>query len=187
VRRIRLSWLLDNPWIAVVVVLAVGITWWAIGTRRQPHHVWASFSSAMNLSPGQAVQVDGVEAGKIGKVKYEDGHAIVQLGINDSYWPLHAGTTVKSRWGTTIGSGTRRVDLSPGPTSAPVIREGGVIESRDTTPAVDVDQVLNTLTHRTRAHLQDLQGSLDATLTPSTGALNRDLRVAPRASRRPGE
>jgi ABC-type transporter Mla subunit MlaD len=50
--------------------VVVAFSWWAIGTRHQPHHIKAEFPSAFNLVSGQAVSVDGLEVGKIGGVKY---------------------------------------------------------------------------------------------------------------------
>src|SRR5919197_1139688 len=139
------DWLVDHPWQILLIAFSILFAWWAIGTRSEPHHVKAAFPTAFNLAPGMDVQVDGMDAGKIGKVSYQDGHAIVEIGISeDRFWPLHVGTTVKQRWGTTIGSGTRRLDLEPGPAKAPEIPEGGIIESKYTLPAVDIDQVLST-------------------------------------------
>lgn len=175
-------WIADHPWYLVFAALFAVFAWWALGTRTQDHHVRASFDSAFNLVKGQDVQVDGLDVGKIGAVKYSDGRAIVDIGINDNrVWPLHVGTIVKSRWGTTIGSGTRRLDLIPGPKRAPAIPEGGIIDNRDTVAAVDVDQVLNTLTQNTRAHLKGMQHSVDDALTGRASALNQGLGAAPAA------
>src|SRR5438132_6616917 len=129
--RKALNGLIDHPWYAVLAVGAVAFVLWAVGTRSQPHHVRAEFSSAFNLVSGLSVDVDGLEVGKISGVHYVNdlsgGRAIVDIGISDSqYWPLHAGTTVETRWGTTIGNGTRRLDLIPGPSSAPAIPDGGI-------------------------------------------------------------
>src|SRR3954468_7110625 len=113
--RNPLGLVLDRPWYVLLLAGLVAFTWWAVGTRKQPHHVRAAFSSAFNLVPGQAVSVDGLEVGKVGKVRYDGGKALVDIGIKDKqFWPLHEGTRVISRWGTTIGSGTRRLGLGPG-------------------------------------------------------------------------
>src|SRR5438067_1919807 len=97
------DWVIDHPWQMVILALSVLFVWWAIGTRSQPHHVKASFPTAMNFAKGMDVQIDGIDAGKVSKVEYLDGHAVVDLGINeDRFWPLHVGTTVTQRWGTTI-------------------------------------------------------------------------------------
>lgn len=154
--RSPLGWALDHPWTILVAAVVVWFCFWVYGTRQTEHKVKASFASAFNLVPGLAISVDGIEVGKIGKVEYDDGRALVEIGINDEkFWPLHKGTKVVSRWGTTIGSGTRRLDIVPGPATNPEIPEGGIIPTADTQPAVDVDEVLNALNKDVR---QDLSG-----------------------------
>jgi ABC-type transporter Mla subunit MlaD len=179
-------WVLDHPWYLVLVVGVVLFTSWAIGTRSEPHHVRAEFTSAFNLVSGEPVDVDGLQVGKIAGVQYDDstpgGGAIVTVGITDpSYWPLHQGTTVESRWGSTIGNGTRRLDLNPGPVSAPLIPAGGIIDTRDTLPAVDVDQVLNVFTQNTRKHLTRMLTDLGSGVGDRSTALQSGLRSAPGA------
>jgi ABC-type transporter Mla subunit MlaD len=167
---------LDKPWYLVLLAVAVLFTFWAVGTRSQAHHVKVSFATAFNLVPGLAVSVDGLEVGKLGKVRYDNGKPLVEVGINDGrFWPLHAGTKVVSRWGTTIGSGTRRLDLIPGPATEPAIPEGGIIPTADTQAAVDVDQLLNSLNNQVRGHLRTLMGSTDAALSGHSRQLNSTL------------
>jgi ABC-type transporter Mla subunit MlaD len=169
---------LDKPWLIVLVVICVLFTMWAIGTRTQSHHVKASFATAFNLVPGLAVSVDGLEVGKVGNVRYDNGKAQVEIGIDDKqFWPLHQGTKVVSRWGTTIGSGTRRLDLVPGPASAPKLPEGGIIPTADTQAAVDVDQVLNAFSKPVRNHLRNLVDVTDKGLTGHARGLNAGLHA----------
>jgi ABC-type transporter Mla subunit MlaD len=185
VRRF-IGWPLDHPWHVVLALGSVLFTIWAIGTRSQPHHVRVAFSSAFNLVSGLSVDVDGLEVGKISGVQYQrslsGGQAIVEIGISDNrFWPLHRGTTVESRWGTTIGNGTRRLDLFPGAAGAPPIPEGGIVETRDTLPAVDLDQVFNVLTKDTRGHLTHWLGNMGSGLSGNAPALHNGLDAAPPA------
>jgi ABC-type transporter Mla subunit MlaD len=179
--------LIDHPWYIVLAAGAVLFTLWAIGTRSQPHHVRASFDTAFNLVSGESVDVDGLEVGKISSVHYDTsvpgGQAIVEIGINDEhFWPLHQGTTVESRWGTTIGNGTRRLDLSPGPETAPAIPEGGIIDAKNTLPAVDLDQVLNVFRPATRAHLTSWLRRMGAGLHGQESGLHNGINAAPAAA-----
>jgi len=156
------TWLVGHPWYIVVAVICALFTWWAIGTRVQSHYVRAHFDHAFNLVPGLAVSVDGQEVGKLKKVKYSDGDAIVEIGIDDErFWPLHEGTKAVSRWGTTIGSGTRRIDLLPGKTTGRPLKEGGAIPAVDTQPAVDLDLVLNSLNTRVRGQMRRFMTGMD--------------------------
>jgi ABC-type transporter Mla subunit MlaD len=171
--------ILDKPWLILLGVVSVLLIWWVIGTRNQDHHVKASFASAFNIVPGLAVSVDGIEIGKIGKVKYDDGKALVEIGVNDEkYWPLHEGTKVITRWGTTIGSGTRRFDIVPGPASNRAIPEDGIIPAVDTQPAVDLDLVLDALNKDVRGHLTNWLGNLDRGVRGHTKQINGALHTS---------
>jgi ABC-type transporter Mla subunit MlaD len=173
--RNRVFLVLRNPLVLVALAIAVALIIWGIGTRQQPHHVNVEFSSAFNLSSGLDVRVAGLNAGRISNVSYDNGAAIVKIGIFDNYWPLHEGTTIESRYGTTIGSGTRYLELDPGPSSAPVLPENGIISEKQTTPAVDIDQILNVFKPKTRGSLQHMQAGLASSLTGRGPALNSGI------------
>lgn len=184
--RRAVDWVLGHPWYLLVVLAAVGFVAWVESTRTQPYHVQAEFTTAFNLVSGLPVDVDGQQVGMVSGVKYvndgADGSTIVDIGISDShYYPLHAGTTVETRWGSTIGNGTRRLDLVPGPAGAPVIRNGGVIETKDTTPAVDLDQVINVLTAKTRTRLTGMLSQLGKGVKGEAPAIHATLSSAPPA------
>jgi ABC-type transporter Mla subunit MlaD len=160
----------------LTVAILTGVTLWMFSTRTQPHHVNAVFTDAFNVYPGLDVRANGLDIGKVSHTEYKDGEALVRLGINDSsYWPLHQGTQLEIRWGTTIGSGTRYVALTPGPKSNPAIVEDGIIPVQDTTPAVNVDQVVNLLNARERARMLHLTSSLAKGIGPNTTAMNQGL------------
>jgi virulence factor Mce-like protein len=184
--RRAIDWVLDHPWYLLIVLAVIGFIAWVESTRTQPYHVRAQFPTAFNLVSGLPVDVDGQQVGMISGVTYvnggADGSAIVDIGISDShYYPLHAGTTVESRWGSTIGNGTRRLDLVPGPASAPRIHNGGVIETRNTTPAVDLDQVINVLTAKTRSRLTGMLSQLGKGVGGEAPAIHATLSSAPPA------
>jgi ABC-type transporter Mla subunit MlaD len=181
--RRTLGWLLDHPWNLLLAVGAVAFVLWLIGTRSQPHHVRAEFTNGFNLVSGLPVDVNGIQVGMISGVKFDNstpgGGAIVTIGISDSnYWPLHQGTTVVSRFGSTIGNGTRRLDLNPGPVSAPALPENGIIDTRDTLPTVDFDQVFNVFSRNTRSRLQGMLGNLAGGVRGQGAALHGGLNSA---------
>jgi virulence factor Mce-like protein len=174
------GYLLDHPWVLIGLAGLVAFTLWAIGSRTSDHTIRASFTSAVSIVPGLDVQIDGVDVGKIGKVRYEDGQALVDIGVDNEAWPLHQGTTAALRFGTTLGNGTRRIDLHPGPKSAPVIADGGVIPTKDTVTPVEFDQVFNTFTPRTRTAFRSFFKGGAANLEGRAPALNAGLhRTAP--------
>ena len=179
-------WVLDHPWYLLLVFGVVLFVRWVVSTRTEPYIVKAAFTSGFNLVTGRPVDVNGLQVGKIAGVQYDGtvagGEAIVSVGITDpAYIPLHRGTTVQARWGSTIGNGTRRLDLSPGPLSAPRIANGGIVEAGDTLPAQDVDQELNIFTTRTRRRLTGLLGNVQQGVQGQSPALHAAIAASPAA------
>ncbi len=170
------GFLLDHPWVILGVVGLVAFTLWAIGSRTSDHKIRASFTGAVSVAPGLDVQIDGVDVGKIGKVSYDDGQALVEIGIDDESWPLHQGTTAALRFGTTLGNGTRRIDLTPGPESAPKIPEDGIIQTKDTVTPVEFDKVFDTFTPDTRASFRGFFKGGALNLQSRAPQLNRGIR-----------
>jgi virulence factor Mce-like protein len=167
----------SKPWAFILVAALVLFTLWALSTRRQSHEIRAAFPSAVSVVPGLDVQANGVDVGKITSVDYSDGQAILGIGIDDEeLWPLHRGTTATLRYGTTAGNGTRRIDLVPGPRSAPEIGDGGIISARYTGTPVEFDDVFRTMDRGARADMRSLVRRTAATLEGRAGTLNEAVR-----------
>ena len=165
-------WLATYPWAVILATGVVLFALWAYSTRQINRQVRAVFNEAANLYTGEDVQVDGLDAGKVTSVQYYGGPAIVGLGIQDNhYWPLHQGTTATLRFGTTVGNGTRYVQLDPGPSSNPRLPENGIIPVSDTTSAVEFDQVFNTFDPATRAAVQQALQGTGRTVAPRASQL----------------
>lgn len=171
-----IGFMLDKPWVLLSVVALIALTLWAIGSRTSDHKIRASFTGAVSVAPGLDVQIDGVDVGKIGKVRYDDGQALVEIGIDDEAWPLRRGTTAALRFGTTLGNGTRRIDLVPGPQSAPEIPENGIIQTKDTVAPVEFDEVFNTFDPDTRASFRGFFKGGALNLQARAPQLNDGLR-----------
>jgi virulence factor Mce-like protein len=165
--------------VPIGAVVAVLIALWAIGTRSQPHSVRAEFVSAVDLYTGLDVTVDGLDAGRINGVKYRGGHAVVEMGIDNQYWPLPRGTTAAIRYGTTIGNATRFIDLTPGSRSAPAIPQGGVIPLKDTVTPTEFDQVFNTFNAAARSNLRRTLGETGSELGRRGAQLNAGIKSTP--------
>ena len=170
-------WALDHPWLFVGLLGIAAFSYWAVGTRQEPHQLRAVFAGAPQLYAGNDVQVDGLDVGRVQSVYYSGGRAIVVMGLGDEFWPYHEGTTATLRFGTTVGNATRRVDLVPGPKSAPAIGENGVIPEQRTAPAVEFDQVFNVLNARTRAGLQQMLAGTGATFGPRAAQLGAGVQA----------
>ena len=99
----------------------------------------AVFSNASGLGNGEDVKVGGVPMGKVKKVELaEDGTALVSFSLSTER-PLTAGTTARVKYKNLIGD--RYVELSNGPGAIGAIE--GPIPLAQTTPALDLDQVVN--------------------------------------------
>jgi virulence factor Mce-like protein len=156
-------WLVGRPWIVIGVGLFVVFAFWAKGTRTQPHEVKVVFDEAVSVYSGLDVRVDGLDAGKVKNIKNDNGRAVVTLGIkDDKIWPLHQGTTAALRFGSTIGNGTRQIELMPGPDSAPKIPDHGVIPNADSIESTEFDDIFDTFNKSTQKHLRGtLKGTGD--------------------------
>ncbi|MEA2346731.1 MAG: phospholipid/cholesterol/gamma-HCH transport system substrate-binding protein [Thermoleophilaceae bacterium] len=166
----------------IIAIAAVLFVWWVIGTRTQAHTIKAGFTSAVQLFPGLDVRVDGIDAGKVGKISYVDGVSVVEIGISDErVWPLHQGTRAVARWGTTVGNGTRFIELDPGPDSAPAIADGGIIPTDNTVSAVEFDDLFNTFNADTRESFQTMLANTGGTVVGHEKGLASGLEESPEA------
>jgi phospholipid/cholesterol/gamma-HCH transport system substrate-binding protein len=139
--------------IAVAVILLQG---------GKSYQVNAIFTDASQLVPGDLVQVSGTPIGSVSNISLTPkGQARLTLTINQSnYAPLRQGTIATVRQTSLSGIANRYVDLRLGPGNAGKIPNGGEIGTNNTTSAVDLDQLFNTLDPPTLKGLQGLiQGS----------------------------
>ena len=148
--------------IVTLVVLSVVVAGYILEKERfhfrliqsTPFEVNAEFSTAQAVMPGQgqSVRVSGVQIGDIGGVSLKDGRAIVQLRISDSYRHLiHTDATALLRPRT--GLKDMFVEVDPGSKTAPVVSPGFTIPVSNTSPDVNLDEVLSSLDSDTRAYL----------------------------------
>jgi phospholipid/cholesterol/gamma-HCH transport system substrate-binding protein len=136
----------------VVIVLSGGST----------YQVKAIFQNASQIVSGDQVEVAGNSIGSVSDISLTpDGKAQLTLSINNSsYNPLRQGTEATVRETSLSGIANRYLDLRLGPATGASIPNNGVIASQNTTSAVDLDQLFNTLDAGTRKALQDvIQGS----------------------------
>jgi phospholipid/cholesterol/gamma-HCH transport system substrate-binding protein len=142
-----------------IAIVAVAIIVLSGGSGYQ---VKAVFDNASQLVNGDEVQVAGAPVGSVSQIKLTpDGQAQLTLTINDSsYEPLHQGTSAVIRLTSLTGIANRYIELRMGPGNAPTIPNNGVIGTTNTTSAVDLDELFDTLNQPTRKGLQDVfQGS----------------------------
>jgi virulence factor Mce-like protein len=175
------SRVLDHPLpfagLGLALLIALIIT---ISPGGSSHRVTAVFGGAVSLVPGLDVQVDGVAVGKVDSIKLDGNRAVVALAISKA-WPLPQGTTATIRWGSTLGLGSRYVELTRGPASAPRLSDGAVIPERQTTTPVELDQLYNTFDPATRAHLRGAVAGTQAAVQGQGAALGGGIAASAQA------
>jgi virulence factor Mce-like protein len=164
--------------LALVAAVVIAVVLLA-GGGGDTHKLRASFDSVVQLAPGQELRMAGRKVGEIGDIDLSDGHAVVELKVtDDKVWPLHRGTTAGARWGSTTSLAYRYVELFPGPNSAPALKDDGVLTTKQTRSAMELDESYRIFRGRTR---EDLRGVVDEaadTLDGQGTALRAGLKQA---------
>ena len=153
----------DFAAIVGLVIIAVGVGGYILANQRlrfpfieeKPFAVWVELENARGVTPGQGqtVRVAGMRVGDVGEVKLEDGKARVRMELDSEHDELvRADATVLLRPRT--GLKDMFLALDPGSKDQPAVNEDGVIDSANTLPDVNADEVLEALDADTRAYLR---------------------------------
>jgi phospholipid/cholesterol/gamma-HCH transport system substrate-binding protein len=155
-----------------VFVLALGVGGYILSNQRFNLPGWvpvagsdhfeleAELATAQAVVPGQgqSVNIAGVKIGDIGKVELEDGHAVVDMNLEEDYrGRIFRDATILLRPKT--GLKDMYLQLEPGTPSAGELEEGDRIEVSNTLPDVNPDEVLASLDADTREYLRVLLNS----------------------------
>ncbi|HEY2478304.1 MAG TPA: MlaD family protein [Solirubrobacterales bacterium] len=117
-------------------------------------HISAQFSTAQAVTPGQgqAVDVSGIQIGKVASVELEDGHAVVGMEIEPKYMKLiHPDAQFLLRPKT--GLNDMIVEVEPG-TGRGEVEDGHVFPLSQTEPTVQLEALWNSLDADTRQYIQ---------------------------------
>jgi phospholipid/cholesterol/gamma-HCH transport system substrate-binding protein len=117
-------------------------------------HYDAEFSSAQAVTPGQgqAVDIAGIQIGKVSSVELKDGRAVVGLDVEPKYAPLiHPDAQLLLRPKT--GLNDMVVEVDPG-TGRKALPDGATIPLSQTQPNINPEQFLATLDSDTRQYIQ---------------------------------
>ncbi|MBE2318219.1 MCE family protein [Solirubrobacter sp. CPCC 204708] len=138
--------------VAALVALAV----YLFVLRASGHEYTLIFENAGQLVVGDNVQIGGRAVGTIRDIRLtDDNQAAVKVLVEEPYAPLREGTEAVIRLTSLSGIANRYVAISPGPDASKTLGEGATIDTSQTTTAVDLDALFNTLTPDAR---KDLQG-----------------------------
>lgn len=159
----------------IVAIVAVGILMFGSGggTEYTLH-----LQSANQLVKGNEVKVGGLAVGEVTDIQLsEDNQADIKVEIKDEdFAPLHEGTEATVRVTSLPSVANRYISLRPGPNNAPEISEGGTLETDQTTNAVDLDQLFNTLDPKTRTGLQKTLQGFAGWYAGQSGNLNKTFK-----------
>jgi phospholipid/cholesterol/gamma-HCH transport system substrate-binding protein len=142
-----------------IAIVAVGVILLGGGSS---YKVKAIFQNASQIVSGDQVKVAGNPIGTVSDIALTpDGLAQLTLDISDSsYQNLPRGTIATVRQSSLSGIANRYIDLRLGAGGGATIPNNGTMTAAQTTSAVDLDQLFNTLDPKTRKSLQDvIQGS----------------------------
>jgi phospholipid/cholesterol/gamma-HCH transport system substrate-binding protein len=167
-RRAIRSHLKDFVAIAVLFVIAIGVSAYVLGHERLYLPSWvpgvgtkfyevnAEFSTAQAVVPGQGqtVNIAGVPVGEIGKVDLKNGVAVVTLNIRQKYAPIYRDAHMLLRPKT--GLKDMIVEMDPGTKAAGALPAKGTIPVQNTAPDINLDETLSVLDTDTRTYLQIL-------------------------------
>ena len=190
------SHLRDFVVILGVLALATGIGGYILANQRlrfpvleeKPFKVWVEVQNARGVTPGQGqtVRVAGMRVGDVGEVKLRDGKALIAMELDREYERLvRRNATVLLRPRT--GLKDMFLALDPGTRAEPAVKENAVIDSANSAPDTNADEVLEALDTDTRAYLKllingagkGLEGRDDdlRQVFARLGPLHRDLRA----------
>jgi phospholipid/cholesterol/gamma-HCH transport system substrate-binding protein len=117
-------------------------------------HITAEFSTAQAVTPGQgqAVDIAGIQIGKVTSVDLENGHAVVGMDIEPKYMELiHPNASLLLRPKTNLND--MIVEIEPG-TGKHHIEDGAHFTLTQTEPNTNLDAFLATLDADTRQYIQ---------------------------------
>jgi phospholipid/cholesterol/gamma-HCH transport system substrate-binding protein len=117
-------------------------------------HISAQFSTAQAVTPGQgqAVDIAGIQVGKVTSVDLEDGHAVVGMDIEPRYMKLiHPDASFLLRPKTNLNDMV--VEVEPG-TGKGQVEDGAEFTLAQTEPNTNLDAFLATLDADTRQYIQ---------------------------------
>ena len=137
----------------------------------------ADFQDASGLVTGDNVLIGPAAVGTVNSIGLAaNGAAAIQLSLHGDVGPLHQGTVARIYEDSLSGIASKYVELEPGPTAAPPIPSGGLIDLSHTYSEVNLDEVFDTFDPLTRAGLQGFIQGEAASLKGKGLAANQALK-----------
>jgi phospholipid/cholesterol/gamma-HCH transport system substrate-binding protein len=113
------------------------------------YQVEANFPEATLLAQTGDVRISGVPVGRVVKMERDGNRTRVTMQIKSRYAPLPSDTRAMLRLKTLFGE--TYVELTPGTSTAPKVRDGGLLPDSHIARSVELDEVLKTFDTKTRS------------------------------------
>ena len=141
----------------LAVALVIALAAWLLLRDDGGTEYTLVFENAGQLVPDNDVQVGGRRIGSVRSIDLtDDNQAAIKVSVQEPYAPLREGTKATIRLTSLSGIANRYIALTPAPEDAEDLPDGATLTTASTTPAVDLDQIFNTLDEKTRGDLQDV-------------------------------
>jgi phospholipid/cholesterol/gamma-HCH transport system substrate-binding protein len=143
--------------LGALILAAVLVVVLLLGGDQDGHSYTLEFENASQLVEGNEVRMGGHTIGSVDEVDLaDDFQAEVTISVDEA---LHQGTTATVRSTSLSGIANRYVSITDGPEDEDELEDGAILSGRSTSAAVELDQLFDTFTPRTRQALRDfIQG-----------------------------
>jgi phospholipid/cholesterol/gamma-HCH transport system substrate-binding protein len=159
--------------VAVVILTEQGLRFPLFDPAPKRIEVELQNAQAVQPGKGQSVRVAGVQVGKIGDVRLEDGVAVVELELEQDYEDMvREDATALLRPKTALKDMFLEVD----PGAGDVLPEGGRVPLENTLPDIDPDEIYGALDADTQAYLRLLVAGAGKGLRGHGGDLREVFR-----------
>ena len=162
--------------VAALVVAIAAIALVLTRSDGATYEVRATFDDVRGLIEGGDVRAGAVPVGKVTKIEIGPGERpLVTMAIDDDF-RLREGATADIRLASNVGAVNRTVELEQGDAGAPRLRDGARLRGGQTDQPVNFDEVMDSLTPRTRRDIANLLGGLEAGTRGRGPDIDRTLR-----------
>lgn len=163
--------------LAVLVMLIVLATVAPHAVPGYPYYYLnAEFTDVGQIAPLSEVRIAGQRVGQVKEINLHGGHPVLRLQFLSGTGPLRSDTTAHIRLKGLLGA--KFVDVSPGQHGR-VLRSDALLPVRQTSPAVDLLDALQTFDVPTRRNLQSAVRGLGQGFLGRGLELNDTLRTSP--------
>ena len=123
--------------------------------KPKPYELTVPFPEATTLAEQADVRIAGVNVGKVQKKELDKGgsRTTVTLNIEEKYAPIPKDARAILRQKTLLGE--TYVELTPGRSGAPKLKDGGELGIGQVEPTVELDEILRIFSPETRDSFRD--------------------------------